>query len=317
MHRLLRGDPHPHRMPASYTRLRDEVGCDVVETPAGTAVVAWRPSEQTWWVSPGLDAVQDHRLELLLGYLQTVPGPHRDRAWWSLICVADGWREGAPAPEPILSASRPGVLCFSALVGDAAGVLLPESHWVESRAYLPLRLESRTWRTPYRKRRRSAVYAGRDHGDPFNVIDGDGRNARRLVADVVRERGTVAAEIFLDAGMTRRTQARHRAILDIDGMVRTWDALFWKLISGSVVVSQASRWRTFFSDSFERWEHFVPVANDFHDLETALDWVWADDRRAAGIARSARARALAVYGRPAVDRRVQATLRDHLFSEPS
>jgi hypothetical protein len=84
----------------------------------------------------------------------------------------------------------------------------------------------------------------------------------------------------------------------VDGWARTWDAWAWKLASGSTVLSPASNLATFFTELFEPWEHFVPVAADFSDLPERLEWCRGHDSECREMARRGRARVAEVY-RPA------------------
>jgi len=64
----------------------------------------------------------------------------------------------------------------------------------------------------------------------------------------------------------------YKYILDIDGRAATWDATAWKLNSGSVIFKQDSPWRQWFYDEFLPWVHYVPVKNDFSDIQEQFQW---------------------------------------------
>src|SRR5512136_2367623 len=86
--------------------------------------------------------------------------------------------------------------------------------------------------------------------------------------------------------------------------------------SGSVVLSTASPWETFFTRMFEPWTHFVPIANDFADLAEKLDWCRAHDDECRDMARRARQHAESVY-RPEYVGRVVARQWRSLLNEGS
>jgi hypothetical protein len=64
----------------------------------------------------------------------------------------------------------------------------------------------------------------------------------------------------------------YKYILDTDGRASTWDATAWKLNSGSVIMKQVSPWRQWFYDEYRPWIHYVPIANDFSDLQEKFQW---------------------------------------------
>ena len=63
---------------------------------------------------------------------------------------------------------------------------------------------------------------------------------------------------------------KYKYILDIDGMASTWDATAWKMNAGSVLFKTDSGWRQWFYDDFLPWVHYIPVADDFSDLEEKI-----------------------------------------------
>ena len=65
---------------------------------------------------------------------------------------------------------------------------------------------------------------------------------------------------------------QYKYILDTDGRASTWDATAWKLNSGSVIMKQTSPWRQWFYDDYLPWKHYVPIANDFSDLQEKFQW---------------------------------------------
>jgi hypothetical protein len=65
-------------------------------------------------------------------------------------------------------------------------------------------------------------------------------------------------------GMEALIQAR--GIIDIDGNANSWDGLFWKLLSNSVVLKVESNNSQWYYSQLKPWHHFVPVKADLSDL---------------------------------------------------
>lgn len=72
---------------------------------------------------------------------------------------------------------------------------------------------------------------------------------------------------------------KYKYILDIDGGASTWDATAWKLNSGSVIFKTESAWRQWFYDEYLPWIHYVPVKNDFSDIQEQFHWCEANPEK--------------------------------------
>ena len=64
----------------------------------------------------------------------------------------------------------------------------------------------------------------------------------------------------------------YKYILDIDGNASTWDATAWKLNSGSVILKTDSNWIQWFYDDYKAWIHYVPIKDDFTDIQEKFKW---------------------------------------------
>jgi len=85
-----------------------------------------------------------------------------------------------------------------------------------------------------------------------------------------------------------------RFAIDVDGNANAFSNLFVRLLYGCCVIKIASPggFRQWYYDRLRPWEHYVPVAADCSDLETAIDWCRGHPREAGTIAAAGRALAL-------------------------
>lgn len=304
-----------------FNRLLD---AQIVSSPKNVAGIGWSAKDAEWLATGDRLAVESVRLPPVVRHLHRALAPRHDsQSFWLFCCTYDGWRErteyrstyewvepptgldeqvewsGGPGAIPILSPHRDWVACFAAHRGDPSARLLPEAHYLSRAGYRRLKLQLRTERRPWQLRRDRAAYAGADHDAPSPHTAGPVLR-RQLLAMVERDRLPVDAA--LNRAVSRRSQLRHKYLIDIDGFVRTWDAWAWKMLSGSVVLSPATIWETRFTRAFEPWQHFVPVAADLSDLAERLDWCRANDEKCRAIATRSRRRALEVYNRRRVER---------------
>ena len=299
-------------------------GCEVAPPPSNVVALGWLAENGGWSCAPERNSHTRsfaERVPATLGFLQAYVLPRlATRSFWFLLCFWDGWRErhlfsdrytwvpardldagsewrGAPGELPILSATRRWVACYAAHRGDPSAVVLPEPHYTARSGYAAMFDDLRRSHIPWEAKEARAIFCGGDHGETSNYLPPlapDRPHPRRYLKQIV-EAAHLEVDVHLGSKIPLAQQVSRKWILDVDGFTRTWDAFAWKMRSGSVVLSAASPWETFFTRLFEPWIHFVPIANDYSDLAEKLDWCRSHDDKCRSIARSARQRAESVY----------------------
>jgi hypothetical protein len=79
-------------------------------------------------------------------------------------------------------------------------------------------------------------------------------------------------ECGLDRWIDNHEMVNYKYILDVDGNACTWDATAWKMNSGSVILKVKSPWRQWYYDDYLPWIHYVPIADDYSDLQEKFKW---------------------------------------------
>jgi hypothetical protein len=87
----------------------------------------------------------------------------------------------------------------------------------------------------------------------------------------------------------------YKYILDIDGNASTWDATAWKLNSGSVILKTESNWEQWFYKEYKPWVHYVPVADDFSDIQERYKWCEANPEKCEDMIRKAKELFQSIY----------------------
>ena len=133
---------------------------------------------------------------------------------------------------------------------------------------------------PFQNKIAKIVYAGRLHNSSrFNFLQ------KRDLPPLDLSEGLTQREYFYSDAVSKenvvcekgkwiesKEMVEYKYILDMDGNACTWDATAWKLNSGSVLMKVESGWRQWFYDSFHPWTHYVPIADDFSDLQEKYHW---------------------------------------------
>jgi hypothetical protein len=66
---------------------------------------------------------------------------------------------------------------------------------------------------------------------------------------------------------------KYKYLLDMDGCgASTWDAIAWKMRSGSVIFSVEGIWNRWFSNRFLPGIHYIAIKEDFSDLMEKYQW---------------------------------------------
>ena len=319
--------------------------CAVNSVPQNVCLLGWSRTANQWYCAP--DSLRSaHASSHAAAFHARITRQHLDflsskvlarldgESVWFFFCFYDGWRErvpystnyrwvdaadmtawpewsGEPGALPRLSPTRDWIACYGAHHGDPSALLFPDAHYFMQNFYQPLFAEVSRASLPWAERKSRAVLACGDHGERanfFSMPTDTTLHPRRQFRNVAAEQ-KLDVDVYLGKQFSRADQMTHKFIADVDGFARTWDAWAWKMMSGSAVLSVASPWESFFSRSFQPWEHFVPVENDCADLAEKLQWCRDNDGECEAIAQRARAHATRVYDPAVVADELLANLR--------
>jgi hypothetical protein len=123
---------------------------------------------------------------------------------------------------------------------------------------------------PFSSKKSQIVFASRLRGSKYNFTkrrDIEMSQREYFGSDAVPKTNIVAPK-----WIERSEMVKYKYILDIDGHGSTWDATAWKLNSGSVILKTDSCWKQWFYHKYKAWEHYVPVADDFSDIQEQFAW---------------------------------------------
>jgi hypothetical protein len=123
---------------------------------------------------------------------------------------------------------------------------------------------------PFSGKKPAIVYASNPRGSKYNFKE------RRDIEVSQREyfySDSISKEnIHAPNWIDREEMLQYKYILDIDGHASSWDATAWKLNSGSVILKTESIWSQWFYKDYKEWVHYVPVKDDFSDIQEKYRW---------------------------------------------
>jgi len=162
------------------------------------------------------------------------------------------------------------ILGQSTLVGFPNALPIVDRHYFYHNLYHPFRSWSRG--ILFKDKIAKIAFGGQERGSRYNFLhrrDLQVTPRQYFWSDAVSKRHV---EPPTRSWLDRNEQVLYKYVLDIDGNASTWDATAWKLNSGSVIFKVESGWKQWFYDMYIPWVHYVPIADDFHDLDEKFEW---------------------------------------------
>jgi len=200
------------------------------------------------------------------------------------LSVSEGKNE-----YPIFHSKRT-IYAMCSNVNDPTTVLIPDAHFIREKAYQEKKDEIDQNRKPYHERKSECTWRGNlNNGSIQNFMDPKGKTLNpRHTFQKLYEEGRFPKVEFEDKNTPIKDQIQYKMILDIDGWSATWSATVWKMYSGSVLLKVKSKWKQWFHHRLEPWVHYVPVANDYSDLNDKIEWCLHNEQACIDITENAK-----------------------------
>lgn len=148
---------------------------------------------------------------------------------------------------------------------------IPDRHYLYCNLYNSFR--SFHQGIPFHTKINQIVFGGRlDRGTKYNFTkrrDIEMTQRYYFYSEAVSKQNIVCIQ---DGWIDSTIMRNYKYILDIDGNSCTWDATAWKLNSNSVIFKTESIWTQWFYDNYIAWKHYIPIADDFSDLQEKYQW---------------------------------------------
>lgn len=141
---------------------------------------------------------------------------------------------------------------------------------------------------PWKTKKNIGVWRGNlRNGSNLNFIDKRmNMNQREYFIDLYKK-GQLKNVEYSEESMSKEKMCEYKYLIDIDGWSNTWDATIWKMLSGSVLLKVGSVWEQWYYDKLKEWIHYVPVKDDFSDLNEKIQWCIDNDDMCKNISENA------------------------------
>lgn len=218
------------------------------------------------------------------------------RSFCFIICAADGYMEyhyptdrsiprligeteyqnkdivtlESPHEYAVFSNKIKYVLTQSYQSGSPDTIGIPDRHYFYCNLYNPFRSFHKGM--PFSSKiSKVAFVARKERGTKYNFTnrrDIEINQREYFFSDNVSKKNVECSIYWVDS----KDLVKFKYILDIDGMAATWDATAWKMNSGSVLFKTDSCWKQWFYDDFLPWKNYIPIRDDFSDIDEKFEW---------------------------------------------
>ena len=183
------------------------------------------------------------------------------------------------------------ILCNSKIINDIYSLCVPDRHYIHYKGYKENFKKIDENNIDFDKKIPECIYRGNiNNGWYTNFFNPEGKFnlIQRQYLMKLKNEKIIKKLNFTTDFASIEDQIKYKYILDIDGYSSTWDATVWKLYSGSVLLKTKSVWKQWYYDSFHEWVHYVPVENDFSDLDEKIQWCIDNDDKCKEITMNAK-----------------------------
>lgn len=218
------------------------------------------------------------------------------KRFYFIICAADGYMEyhypserniprmigeteyqnkdivtlDSPSEYAVFSNKIKYILAQSYQSGTPNIIGIPDRHYFYCNLYHPFRSfhKGMSFDTKISK---IAFVARKERGTKYNFTnrrDIEMNQREYFFSDNVSKKNVECSMYWVDS----KDLVKFKYILDIDGMAATWDATAWKMNSGSVLFKTDSCWKQWFYEDFVPWKNYIPIRDDFSDMDERFEW---------------------------------------------
>jgi len=176
------------------------------------------------------------------------------------------------------------------LIKDKYSICIPDAFYICSKGYVELIREMENIRNNilWSEKKNIAIWRGsKGCGTKYNFKKYITELNQREYFISIFKKGILNNINYSEQRATREEICKYKYILDFDGWSNTWDATFWKLISGSVLFKVEGVWEQWYYPKLIPWIHYVPIKDDLSDLNEVLNWCIANDDKCKQIANNA------------------------------
>lgn len=183
------------------------------------------------------------------------------------------------------------ILTNSKLKNDIYAKAIPDPYFTISNGHVDLIKDMKNIRNiiPWNQKISKAIWRGSLYnGTKYNFINPIPYDMNQREYFYKLYSGGVLKNVnYSKNNTTKEEMCRYKYLIDIDGFSNTWDATIWKLMSGCVLLKVDGVWEQWYYNKLHEYIHYVPIKDDFSDLNEKIEWCINNDYKCKEISDNA------------------------------
>jgi len=182
------------------------------------------------------------------------------------------------------------ILACCKLKKEKYTIAIPDSFFISSSGQRNLkeRIDLIRDKIPWESKKNIAIWRGNPkNGTPNNFVDNKYSINQRTYFVELFKSGQLQNINYLEDKTSHEQMTAYKYLIDIDGWSNTWDATIWKLYSGCIMLKVGGVWEQWYYHKLKEWIHYIPVKDDFSDLNEKILWCIANDDECRQITKNA------------------------------
>ena len=173
---------------------------------------------------------------------------------------------------------------------DKYSICIPDAFYISSKGHreLFIEMESTRKKLSWSDKKNLAIWRGsKGCGTKYNFNKYITELNQREYFISLYNKGILNNINYSEQKATKEEMCKYKYIIDIDGWSNTWDATFWKLLSGSVLFKVEGVWEQWYYPKLIPWIHYIPIKDDLTDLNEVVKWCIVNDDKCKEITNNA------------------------------
>jgi len=200
------------------------------------------------------------------------------------------------------------VLCQNVQINNEYIIAVPDRYYFCLNKYNKYR--SIHLNIKFNEKKSKLVYAGKNYGSKYNFFSRkDIQISQREYFKSIKDKISINDNLYVPEHFIGINEMiTYKYILDIDGNASTWDATAWKLNSNSVIFKTKSIWKQWFFEDYKEWIHYIPINEDFTDIQEKINWCENNQEKCIEITKNCRKLFKKIYSYSNVEKITKKTI---------
>jgi len=280
----------------SLEDFNNKFNTNIINIPINTALIGFDLDSEEKFFNFNHGTGEYKYLECTLEYWKKyIHNMLNKKKYYILICYVDGFKFDEINVQNFMAYNIntpiPPLITFAKRWNDTKNFLIPDPFYTCREQHTKQFKEIDIANIKWKDKINMCIWRGTlSYGystNFFNNSNEDNLNQRMYFDKMYRE-GKFIKVNFEKVFTSITEQIKFKYILDIDGYTNTWDANVWKLYSGSLLLKVKSTWKQWYYDELKEWVHYVPIENDFSNLNEMIEWCEQNENKCLEIIKNAK-----------------------------